>query len=300
MASVRFELDNRLTFLMIGVWLAISWAGCQTSVGEQKVDGRESSDFDGGAEQDAKVQVDVREDADGGPEGADAGNRDGDVRDGGEDYVVMRAVRDSRGLTFLCEEDLDERPGQRHAHLCVQDEPEETRRDVQYRCEFDSDAPAENRKVAYNYCTKLPNPESTWEPPCYRGNSVGSGSADAWGRNCWSPPEHYCQGLCVAAASNDLTWSCKPDGSACCISKCKDCHRCGWVMMESATRCRMSGERTRADEKKCRAVFNRLSRMQKKCVKGNCSQAEIEQVDSHPKCRETVPDKSLRFCRRER
>lgn len=269
-----------LAALMICAFLTMGVSTCP------EPDGRpEMPDTSAESDSDASEAKDSGERGDGG--------RSPDVHSDAEglsDYAVMRAVRGPNGQRYLCEETLAMKPGTATPHDCV-----DTQQGDAYSCSFDNSAPPGTAKNAQN-CSKRGSGQATWTPPCKPGHGATGARAGAWGDQCWSPPRHYCKGGCSPGMPGELAWFCKSDGSTCCPTGCQSCYRCGWVRMDSANQCWTGDGNGNQPKGFCQNIFNKLSPTLQKCVRGNCTDSEIQSIQSKSTCAGDIPDRSLRFC----
>lgn len=165
----------------------------------------------------------------------------------------------------------------------------------QFVCRYEVDSSGHPVDVK---CDKKSSDQPNWQPPCEFDELARSGGARTkWGRQCWDPPADYCRSGCVGIVQGGrMSWTCEADGSKCCPVGCQKCAECGDVMVWSETECE---EASTGDEKStrfCRDFFEKLPMLERKCIRGECSDSEETQLRERNECTD-IPNRSLVFCR---
>jgi len=193
------------------------------------------------------------------------------------DARTYRQVHDTTGATYICPEAV--KPGASRVFTCVRE---------------DSRARVRCRVVAGNLdsieveCQMADQCRFRWRPACESFVKYGDPGSD---RHCWNPPENYCKD----GGATSIEWYCKPDGSVCCQAS-TNCFDCGWVRVHSRESCYVAGG-GRKDKAFCRNFWQTIEQPYRRCVRGNCSDAGFEKIESHPACKQGGIQKSIRICR---
>lgn len=291
----KSEMKSCLLFgALAGAVFAGSGVQCDRPV---ESDGDTRSRTSGDANPDAQADVDASMDeSDTRDEASDSGRDSGATpsADSGGGYEALYRVR-ARGGWVICPRTPHTGTGiEDGSFVCVDGGPTGHRADPssQYLCELERG----EHPPMVGTCEERPGDVEAWNPPC--DEPQGHESMErGWGKQCWAPPENICTWGCSKSNETGVrTWSCKPDASQCCRSKCQTCGRCDWIQVRGESECLLAGADSQKPESFCRQFFEKLPATYKKCIRGNCSESEEQMLIQKEPCGEEVPNESLVWC----